>query len=246
MKRSVLMGVLGASLLLSGCKVELYTGVTQKEGNEMLALLQTEGIASDKQPDKDGRIKLLVEESDVAQAIETLKRKGYPKESFSTLQDVFPKDGLISSPTEERARLTYAKAQEISNTLSEIDGVLVARVHVVLPEGNEGISKKPSPASASVFIKHAADIQLDTYIPQIKQLVNNSIEGLAYDRISVVLVPSADVRQSPLMPRNTSLFSIEVSEGSKWRLGGLIALLLALVVTSNLAQYMWHRSRSRG
>ena len=138
------MGVLGASLLLSGCKVELYTGVTQKEGNEMLALLQTEGIASDKQPDKDGRIKLLVEESDVAQAIETLKRKGYPKESFSTLQDVFPKDGLISSPTEERARLTYAKAQEISNTLSEIDGVLVARVHVVLPEGNEGISKKPS------------------------------------------------------------------------------------------------------
>ena len=105
---------------------------------------------------------------------------------------------------------------------------------------------KPSPASASVFIKHAADIQLDTYIPQIKQLVNNSIEGLAYDRISVVLVPSADVRQSPLMPRNTSLFSIEVSEGSKWRLGGLIALLLALVVTSNLAQYMWHRSRSRG
>lgn len=240
------MGVLGASLLLSGCKVELYTGVTQKEGNEMLALLQTEGISSDKQPDKDGLIKLMVEESDVAQAIEALKRKGYPRESFSTLQDVFPKDGLISSPIEERARLTYAKAQEISNTLSEIDGVLVARVHVVLPESNEGVGKKPSPASASVFIKHAADIQLDTYIPQIKQLVNNSIEGLAYDRISVVLVPSADVRQSPLMARNTSLFSIEVSEDSKWRLGGLIALLLALVVTSNLAQFMWHRRRSRG
>ena len=240
------MGVLGASLLLSGCKVELYTGVTQKEGNEMLALLQTEGISSDKQPDKDGNIKLLVEESDVAQAIDALKRKGYPRESFSTLQDVFPKDGLISSPIEERARLTYAKAQEISNTLSEIDGVLVARVHVVLPEGNEGFNKKPSPASASVFIKHAADIQLDTYIPQIKQLVNNGIEGLAYDRISVVLVPSADIRQTQLMARNTSLFSIEVSEGSKWRLGVLIALLLTLVVTSNLAQYLWHRSRSRG
>jgi type III secretion protein J len=244
-KKSMLIGVLFTSLLLSGCKVELYTGISQKEGNEMLALLQTEGISSDKQPDKDGQVKLLVEQSDVAQAIETLKRKGYPRESFSTLQDVFPKDGLISSPTEERARLNYAKAQEISHTLSEIDGVLVARVHVVLPEGNEGISKKPSPASASVFIKHAADIQLDTYIPQIKQLVNNSIEGLAYDRISVVLVPSADIRQMPLMARNTSLFSIEVSEGSKWRLAGLIALLLTLVVTTNLAQYMWHRSRGR-
>lgn len=240
------MGVLCTSLLLSGCKVELYTGISQKEGNEMLALLRTEGISSDKQPDKDGNIKLLVEESKMAQAVEILKRKGYPRESFSTLQDVFPKDGLISSPTEERARLTYAKAQEISNTLSEIDGVLVARVHVVLPEGNEGFSKKPSPASASVFIKHAADIQLDSYIPQIKQLVNNSIEGLAYDRISVVLVPSADVRQVPLMAHNTSLFSIEVSESSKWRLGGLISLLLSLLVTTNLAQYLWHHRRSRG
>ncbi|WCH24974.1 type III secretion inner membrane ring lipoprotein SctJ [Aeromonas salmonicida] len=241
----MLMGVLCTSLLLSGCKVELYTGVNQKEGNEMLALLRTEGIASDKQPDKDGNIKLLVEESDVAQAVELLKRKGYPRESFFTPQDLFPKDSLISSPTEVFARLNYAKAQEISHTLSEIDGVLVARVHVVLPEGNEGFGKKPSPASASVFIKHAADIQLDTYIPQIKQLVNNSIEGLAYDRISVVLVPSADVRQSPLMQRNTTLFSIEVGEGSKWRLGGLIVLLLALVVTTNLAQFMWHRRRSR-
>ncbi|MGL4793950.1 MAG: EscJ/YscJ/HrcJ family type III secretion inner membrane ring protein, partial [Aeromonas jandaei] len=35
MKRSMLMGVLCTSLLLSGCKVELYTGVNQKEGNEM-------------------------------------------------------------------------------------------------------------------------------------------------------------------------------------------------------------------
>ncbi|MNT85517.1 Yop proteins translocation lipoprotein J precursor [compost metagenome] len=61
----------------------------------------------------------------------------------------------------------------------------------------------------------------------------------------MVLVPSADIRQMPLMSRNTSLFAIEVSEASKWRLSGLIALLLALLVTTNLAQYLWHRSRSR-
>lgn len=60
-----------------------------------------------------------------------------------------------------------------------------------------------------------------------------------------MLVPSADIRQMPLVSRNTSIFSIEVSESSKWRLTGLIALLLMLVVTTNLAQYMWHRSRSR-
>lgn len=240
--KSVLPAVL-AALLLAGCKVELYSGISQKEGNEMLALLRQEGISAGKEPDKDGRVKLMVEESDVAEAVEALKRKGYPRESFSSLQDVFPKDGLISSPVEEQARLNYAKSQEISRTLSEIDGVLVARVHVVLPEEKGSGRKKGSPASASVFIKHAADVQLDGYIPQIKQLVNNSIEGLAYDRISVVLVPSADVRQNQLMPRNTSVLSIEVSESSRGRLIGLLVLLFLLLPLTNLAQYFWLRRK---
>ena len=236
--------LLAALLALAGCKIELYAGVSQKEGNEMLALLRSEGISAGKQPDKEGKIKLLVEESDIAQAVDALKRKGYPRESFSTLKDVFPKDGLISSPVEERARLNYAKAQEISRTLSEIDGVLVARVHVVLPEERDGLGKKSSPASASVFIKHAADIQLDAYIPQIKQLVNNGIEGLNYDRISVVLVPSADVRQVPLAPHYETFFSIQVTEDSRGRLIGLFGVLITLLLVSNAAQFMWHRTKA--
>ena len=243
--KTVQLGLLLAAVLaLAGCKIELYAGVSQKEGNEMLALLRSEGISADKQPDKDGKIKLLVEESDIAEAVDALKRKGYPRESFSTLKDVFPKDGLISSPVEERARLNYAKAQEISRTLSEIDGVLVARVHVVLPEERDGLGKKSSPASASVFIKHAADIQLDAYIPQIKQLVNNGIEGLSYDRISVVLVPSADVRQVPLAPHYDTLFSIQVTEDSRGRLIGLFGVMVALLLVSNAAQFMWHRTQA--
>lgn len=237
------MALLALVLALGGCKVELYTGISQKEGNEMLALLRSEGVSADKQADKDGTVRLLVEESDIAEAVEVLKRKGYPRENFSTLKDVFPKDGLISSPIEERARLNYAKAQEISHTLSEIDGVLVARVHVVLPEERDGLGRKSSPASASVFIKHAADVQLDAYVPQIKQLVNNGIEGLSYDRISVVLVPSAGVRQVPLAPRFESVFSIQVAEHSRGRLLGLFGLLLALLLASNLAQFFWHRQR---
>lgn len=74
--------LLAAVLALAGCKIELYAGVSQKEGNEMLALLRSEGISADKQPDKDGKIKLLVEESDIAEAVDALKRKGYPRESF--------------------------------------------------------------------------------------------------------------------------------------------------------------------
>lgn len=232
-------------LLLSGCKAELYIGINQKEGNEMLALLQAEGISADKEADKDGNVKILVNKSDIGHAVDVLKRKGYPRERFSSMRDVFPKDGLISSPLEEHARLIYAKEQEISRTLSEIDGVLVARVHVVLPDDWDSFGKKLSPASASVFVKHAADVQLNTYISQIKQLVNNSIEGLSYERISVILVPSTGVRQVPLPERYESLFSIQVAEGSRGRLMALIGLLVGLLMLTNSAQFFWFKYKGR-
>ncbi|MFM0942189.1 SctJ family type III secretion inner membrane ring lipoprotein YscJ, partial [Yersinia enterocolitica] len=69
MKVKTSLSTLILILFLTGCKVDLYTGISQKEGNEMLALLRQEGLSADKEPDKDGKIKLLVEESDVAQAI---------------------------------------------------------------------------------------------------------------------------------------------------------------------------------
>lgn len=55
------MALLALVLALGGCKVELYTGISQKEGNEMLALLRSEGVSADKQADKDGTVRLLVE-----------------------------------------------------------------------------------------------------------------------------------------------------------------------------------------
>lgn len=230
-------------LFLGGCKVELYLGLSQKDGNEMIAILSGEGIAASKLPDKDGKIKILVDESNIGRAVEVLKNQGYPREHFSTLKDVFPKDSLISSPLEERARLNYAKAQELSRTLSEIDGVLIARVHVVLPEERDGLSKKNLPASASVFIKYVADAQLEAYVPQIKQLLSNSIEGLAYERISVVLIPATSVRQTHAAPAFDSVFSIKVAENSSARLLLAFALLILLLVVSNVAQFLWWRSR---
>lgn len=244
MKKLRHVSLLVLILCLVGCKVELYLGLSQREANDMLALLDAEGISASKVQDKDNKVKIMVDESDIGRSVTALKRKGYPREVFSSLNDVFPKDSLISSPLEEQARLTYVKSQELSKTLSEIDGVLVARVHVVLPEPRDSLGRKSAPASASIFIKHTADASLDMYIPQMKQLLSNSIEGLAYDRISVVLVPSAEVRQVQLATRNDSVFSIQVAEGSRTRLLGLLGLMLALLVLSNVVQYLFSRRRA--
>ena len=49
---------------------------------------------------------------------------------------------------------------------------------------------KPQPASAAVFIKHRPERNLAGQVTQIKALVVNSIEGLAYDNVTVALFPA--------------------------------------------------------
>jgi len=181
-------------ILLSGCSVELYTGLGEKEGNEMLALLISEGVDAKKSAGKAGTVTLSVEESQLSLAMEILSRHSYPRKKFATINDVFPQGGLIQSPMADNARYGYAKSQDLAATLSNIDGVLTAKVHLVLPT-EESKNKVKSgdgkgEAKASVFIKYDSNVAMKSYIPQIKAMVANSVEDLDYENVAVVIFPS--------------------------------------------------------
>ncbi len=189
-------------LVLSACKVELYSGLDEKQGNEMLALLLVEGINAEKSEGKGRTVKLKVDPDQLASAIEILSRNSYPRGKYATLNDVFPPGGLISTPTEESARYKYSVTQDLAATISNIDGVLTSRVHLVLPEKTKARKKKtdkPQLAKASVFIKHSSRVSLDSYIPQIKLMVANAVEGLKYENIAVVVFPTI-ASFSPVSP----------------------------------------------
>jgi type III secretion protein J len=176
------------TLMLAGCKTDLYTKLTEREANEMVALLLDRGIDASRASGKDGSSSVQVEQARFAQSVELLKAGGYPRQSFTNMGEVFKGGGLIASPTEERARFVYALSEELSKTISGIDGVLSARIHVVLPK-NDLLKQDATPSSASVFIRHDKDAPLKSLLPQIKMLVANSIEGLTYEKVSVVFVP---------------------------------------------------------
>ncbi len=242
--------VIGLCLvILTGCKVQLYTGLTEKEGNDMLAILLDSDIQAEKAIDKDGIVTLTVGTDDVSRAIRLLRGHGFPKDRFSSVSDIFPKDSLISSPTEEKARYTYSMSQELSATLSMIDGVLTARVHVVLPQ-DSGANEDNFPSSSSVFIKYTPDLELTGFVPKVKTLVANSIEGLSLDKITVSLFPA--VQASPervLLPQELdSVLSIDVTPESSARLllivGGMAALSLLTLGISLLFFFLWWRQRT--
>lgn len=178
-------------LVLASCSgsVELIGALPEQEANEVLAVLLNAKIPAEKIPGKEGMVSVQVEGGKVAKALDALRARGLPRERFAGMGDVFRKDGLISSPLEERVRYVYALSQELSNTITKIDGVVTARVHVVLPErGSAGDSGTPS--SAAVFVKYQEGYNLELVRPQIRQLVINSIPNLSTDKVAIVLVPA--------------------------------------------------------
>ena len=177
------------ALALSACGEQaLYSNLTERQANEMVAALRASGIPADKQV-RDGQFAVLTAGDQFGPAMRQLAAQGLPRESFDTLGKVFKREGFVSSPLEERARLQHAMSQEIANTLAQIDGVVTARVHLVVPERNP-LADKPQPAAASVFIKHRHDRDLASQATQIKALVVNGVPGLSYDNVTVALFPA--------------------------------------------------------
>ncbi|WP_280951095.1 type III secretion system inner membrane ring lipoprotein SctJ [Mesorhizobium temperatum] len=231
-------------LVLQACSVELYSNLNQRQANEIVATLMRHGIPAQREAGKDGKMTVSVQKDRFAEAMAILDESGLPKQEFQTLGDVFKRDGLVSSPVEERATMIYGLSQELSQTISDIDGVLSARVHLVLPE-NDPLRQRLVPSSASVFIRHRASVPMNELIPQVKMLVTKGIAGLTYDNVSVTLIPvtAAVPEFSTGEAGFTTFLGLWLHPDSlvaaMWLFYGMTAAILALA--ARLAYVQWYR-----
>ena len=188
MKLKTSMSLLVAAFILAGCGKEstLHSGLEERQANLVLAALLDAGIECHKTPGEEGTWNVMVAEPKFAEAVNLLERQGLPRRPQLGIGEVFKKTGMISSPSEERIRFMDALAQDLAKTISMIDGVIDARVHVVLPE-NDPFARNALPSSAAVAIRSRWDADLDELVPSVKGLVMNAIEGLTYEKIMVTI-----------------------------------------------------------
>ena len=194
MKRAV--PVLAAVMLLSGCDKEttLHSGLEERQANLVMAALIDAGIDCHKTPGEEGTWNVTVMEGKFAQAVNLLEKAGLPRRAHQGIGEVFKKTGMISSPSEERIRFMDALAQDLAKTISGIEGVVDARVHVVLPE-NDPFARHALPSSAAVAIRSRWDADLTDIVPSVKGLVKNAIEGLQYEKIMVTVFRDSPPRK---------------------------------------------------
>ena len=224
------------TVLLLGCEqlIALHTGLSEQSANEVVAELSRHYVDAQKVQTKEG-FDVMIDTQDMAKSVQVLDAAGLPKALRSSLGDIFKKEGVISTPLEERARYIYALSQELEETLSEIDGVIVARVHVVLPE-RVAPGEPIQPASASVFIKHRGQLDPDVVLPRIRRMVQNSIPGLtaADKKLAIEFVRSHLQVESPdFVPFGP--FMLPADQAELWQglmlwIGGAVIVLIILLV----------------
>ncbi|MBB4815699.1 type III secretion system inner membrane ring lipoprotein SctJ [Pseudomonas rhodesiae] len=232
---------------LSGCseRVELHRQLSEQEANEVIAELADKHIRAQKVPAKDGVV-VAVNATDIGRAVRTLEAAGLPRVARTTLGDTFRKEGVISTPLEERARYIYALSQELEATLSNIDGVIVARVHVVLPE-RIAPGEPVQPASASVFIKHDPRLDPDNIRARVRRMVASSIPGMttAVDnpqKLTVIFVPAATYQEQQRLVY-FGPFLVPSDDLGFWRVAVIVSLLSLVSCVS--AGLFLHNRRQR-
>ena len=102
---------------------------------------------------------------------------------------MFPPGQLVTSPDQEKAKLTFLKVQELEQMFLSMDGVIDAKVNIA-PEKKDDMGNLLSKPTISIFIKYSPAVDLIKYKQNIINLAYKSVSGVNIDDISVFLMPA--------------------------------------------------------
>ncbi len=221
-------------LLLSGlgCAVPVAAGLEEADANRVVVALDHAGIDAAKEPDPgvEGRFRVTVPHDDASRALSTMADEQLPRSKSRGLLEAADRGQLVPSQAAEHAQLMAGLSGELERTLSNVEGVLSARVHLNLP-ARDGLRDGPMPkATASVLVEHRGTTPPLT-IESVQRLVAGGAPGLAPADVAVVFIPHA-ARPAGARPDVAHVGPIAVARGSmgtlKLSLAGLVLLVLAL------------------
>jgi type III secretion protein J len=217
-------------------------GLDEADANRVVVALEQQGIDAQKEadPTAEGRFRVVVSRDDASRALATMADEQLPRPKTRGVFEATDRGQLVPSQAAEHAALASGMAGELERTLSGIDGVLSARVHLNLPL-RDALRDGPAPkATASVLVEHRG--ATPPLAPEaIQRLVAGGAPGLAPSDVAVVFVPRAS-RPHAARPDVAHVGPIAVMRGSSTTLKAALAGLVALVlVFAGATLALWAR-----
>lgn len=168
---------------LSSCKEILLHGLSEVEASRLISHLSGNGIQSEKSKQTDGKWSLSVEKADSLKALKYLQSMKLLGTSEKNLPE---KSSVISSKEDQRFNYERALSREIETTLANIEGVLIARVHLNLPQVDPVFNQRlrNDKGSGSVLIIATKDL---SHKPEEIALLVGGASGIDAANVSILL-----------------------------------------------------------
>jgi len=160
----------------------LYAGLPEAEKSRILDALRNSGVKVRLDPVTGD---VLVPTENYHSSRMTLAAQGLPA-SVATGYEQLDSIQMGSSRSVEAARLKQSQEMELARSISEIDLVISARVHLALPDKEVFVRQQAEP-TASVFLQLARGRSLGrSQVEAILHLVSASVPSLTKENVSVV------------------------------------------------------------
>ena len=160
----------------------LYAGMPEAEKARVVEALKNSGIQVQLDPTTG---EILVPTTDYHTARMQLAAQGLPAsvpEGYDSISEI----PMGSSRTVENVRLKQSQEIELARSISEIEGLVAARVHLAIPEKSV-FARASVPPSASVFVQMEDGRSLSRQqISAIVHLVSSSVPSLPKGEVTVV------------------------------------------------------------
>lgn len=232
-----------AGVTLIGCEARILGALDEGEANQAITRLQKRGVLARKEPDTsaEGRFRLSVGRQDADRAVAVLQAEGLPRQHSPGVLEALGEASILPSRSSEQAKWLAGTAGELERSLSDVEGIVSARVHLAVPAVDplappEGPLPRPT---ASVLISYRGTPGLTD--GQVQRLVSGAVSGLAPEAVAVVAqkLPQAteQVELQRLGPFTVTRASAPIL---KALLGAAFSLNLLLLGGTF---WFWYRSR---
>lgn len=190
--RLAALGLVAVSLLVffafialrfgSEPKALLFSDIGVEDAAKMVAELDTAKV--DYELRGDGSM-IYVPQTDVLRLRMMLAEKGLPAGGTVGYEIFDNADALGTTSFLQNINHLRALEGELARTISAIDGIEGARVHLVLPE-RELFSRERREPTASIVLKVSRNVLSTQQVKAIQYLVSSAVDGLVPNRVSIV------------------------------------------------------------